>query len=341
MKTIQEVIQNNKWKSVSFEKSTDVNRLINSGIITRASDSAKQILDAIDYSNVQSTLTVGLVDSEWAEQNFGDASDNRAGAIEPLFDEVTVKTFYGNQWWAVRTIQKDLMNTSKPNKLVLEKIGRYWATQWNRIISATLSGLSSIQEITVGDGTKNLDRLMVVDAMAKKGDMGFGALDTMYMNSRTFADQLKKQIASGDVLFTRKQADIQVNDSGRVVANDTSAGQWVYDGVTPIVLDDTFADGVISLVSNGAFAFEQKNLNNPLMYYKDMKAGNGAGKEEFGTKALYILHPLGFSFKGVLGTDYASKSGLTLAELQGGGLYELKVDAKLAPITNLKVKLGE
>lgn len=338
--TILQVIQDNKWQSVSFEKSTEVNRLINSGIVTRAGEQARAMLNAIEYENVQSTFTVGLVDSEWAEQNLGDATDTQAATIEALFDEVTVKTFYGNQWWAVRTIQKDLLSASKPITLVGEKIGSYWATQWNRIISATISGMSDIAEITVGDGKTNIDRIMVVDAMSKKGDMGFGALDKMYMNSKTFADQLKKQITAGDQLFTRVKANTLIGANGKVVAENTNQDTWVYDNATPIVLDDTIKDGIISLVSDGAFAFEQKNLTSPLMHNNDPKAGNGSGKEEFGTKALYIMHPIGFSFVGVYGTDYASKSGLTLAELQGGGLYELKVDAKLAPITNLKVKLG-
>ena len=99
-------------------------------------------------------------------------------------------------------------------------------------------------------------------------------------------------------------------------------------------------DGKIALIDEGAFAYAEKdNIEKPLMYNEDSKAGNGAGSEDFGTKKLFILHPLGFTFVGVLGTDYASKSGLTLAELQGGGLYELAVDVKLSPITILWIAL--
>ena len=59
----------------------------------------------------------------------------------------------------------------------------------------------------------------------------------------------------------------------------------------------------------------------------------------FDTKKLFIIHPVGFTVTGVLGTDYASKSGFTLAELQGGGLYTLAVDVKLSPITILWIAL--
>jgi hypothetical protein len=35
-----------------------------------------------------------------------------------------------NQWWGAHKIQRDLMNMTEPNRLVLEHVGRFWATQW-------------------------------------------------------------------------------------------------------------------------------------------------------------------------------------------------------------------
>ena len=341
MPTIQDVILNNSWKSSSFMKSTDVNRLFNSGIVTTASDAAQKLINAIDYDNVQSTVRVGMVDYEWAEQNLGDASDNNATALEPIFDDLDVKTFYGNQWWAVRSIQKDLMNTTEPNRLVLNKVGQYWATMFNRIISATVSGMGDITDITVGDGTENLSRKMVIAARKKKGDMGFGKLAKMYMNSTTMADILDKQ-EDGVIneLITEKYGKVTIVKDGITQLVESDTPQYVYGGATPVVVDDAMRDGVISLIEENAFAFAQKDLSDPLMYDKSAKAGNGVGKEEWGTKSLYVLHPIGFSFVGVHGTDYASRSGLSLAELQGGGMYDIKVDPKLSPITNLRVRIG-
>jgi hypothetical protein len=340
--TLQEIIQDNRWSSITFEKSTYVNRLFNSGILTRASDQAKALLDALDLENVQSTLTVGIVDSEWQEQNFGDASDDTVTSIEPEFNEVNVKTFYGNQWWAVRTIQKDLLGATKPYEVVRDRIGKYWATQWNKIISATVSGLSDIAEITVGDGTANLSKTMITQARKRKGDMGVGKLANAYMSSTTLFDIIEKQengtISSEIIVETYGMVEI-VKDGVRQMVQSTTP-EYKLKGISPIVVDDSMKDGIISLVEDGAFAFEQKEFKKPIQYVNNPKAGKGAGKEEFGTKALYICHPIGFSFKGVYGTDYQSKSGLTLAELQGGGLYELKTDPKLCPITNLQVKIG-
>jgi len=341
MSLIADIIQNNNWKSSSFEDSTDVNRLYQAGILTSASPSAKDIVNAVGEDNVQSVVTVGLVDVDWAEQNLGDASDTTVAALEAVFGEAQVKTFYGNQWWGVRTIERDLMNSNEPNRLVLNKVGSFWATQINRIMSATVSGMSDIAAITVGDGLSNLSRTMVIDARKKKGDMGFGKLANMYMNSTTLADILTKQEA-GTIpeLITEKYSQVTIVKDGitQLVQSDTP--EYVYAGTTKVVVDDAMSDGIISMVEAGAFAHTFKDLTSPLTYSNDPKAGNGAGKEEWGTKALYIVHPIGFTFKGALGVSYASKSGLTLAELQGGGLYDLVVDPKLSMIQNLKVKIG-
>ena len=342
MATLQQVILDNNWRTSSFLKQKEVNKFISSGAVSAAGNNADAVLNALEYDNVQSVIKTGLVDSDFTEQNLGDATNTNAGAIEPVFTDVDVKTFYGNQWWMARTIQGDLMASTKPKQLIANKVGGYWATQWNKLISATVSGMSDIAAITIGDGTTELSATMIINARKLKGDMGFGKLAKMYMNSTTIADILEKQ-ALGTIpkeLITEKYNNQIVHVEGVQTVVTGSEPEYVYNGATRIVIDDAISDGVISLVEDGAFAFSQKQLNTPVMYNNNPKGGNGSGIEEFGTKSLYILHPIGFTFVGVLATDYASKSGLTVAELQAGGLYGLAVDPKLAPITNLKVKIG-
>lgn len=341
-KTIEQIILENKWKSSSFKDSTDVNRLFNSGIVSNASSQAEDMINAIDEQNVQSTMTVGLIDMPWVEANIGDASDDVVSSIESVYDEARVKTFYMNQWWGVRNIEKDLMNSNEPNRLVLEHVGRFWATQYNKIISATVSGMADIAAITFGDGLENLNEKLVIQARKSRGDMGWGKLARMHMNSVTLADILDKQVdgtITRELIVEKYGTVTQVIDGiTQVVQSDTH--EYMYKGVTPVVVDDTLTDGIISLIDNGAFAHSVKDLTSPLTYLNSPKAGNGAGKEEWGTKGLFIMHPVGFDFKGVQGTDFASKGGLTLAELQGGGLYDLVDDPKFARILNLRVKVG-
>lgn len=337
MATISEVILNNNWKTTSVNKSASVNAVLNSGIVTTTGQEAIDMLNAINEQNVQSKITTSLVQYPWAEGNLGDASGTVASALNVGFEEVDVKTFYVNQWWNVKTIQKDLLQSTTPNMVVNEFMGRFWSESYNKIIASTITGISSITELVQGDGTETFTDNLIIDTMLLKGDMGMQGLYSLQMNSKTFASAKKKAPSSFTQTFGTPIMQV-VNGVETTIQGKPNG--WVYNGYVKVIIDDVMTDGKIALIDENAFAFaEKENIEKPLMYNEDSKAGNGAGSEDFGTKKLFILHPLGFTFVGVLGTDYASKSGLTLAELQGGGLYELAVDVKLSPITILWIAL--
>lgn len=337
MATISEVILNNNWKATSVSKSASVNAVLNSGIVTTTGQEVTDLLNAINEQNVQSKITTSLVQYPWAEGNLGDASGTVATPLNVGFEEVDVKTFYVNQWWNVKTIQKDLLQSSTPNMVVNEFMGRFWSESYNKIIASTITGISSITELVQGDGTETFTDNLIIDTMLLKGDMGMQGLYSLQMNSKTFASAKKKAPSSFTQTFGT--AITQVVNGVETTIQGKPNG-WVYNGYVKVIIDDVMTDGKIALIDEGAFAWaEKENIEKPLMYNEDSKSGNGAGSEDFGTKKLFILHPLGFTFVGVLGTDYASKSGLTLAELQGGGLYELAVDVKLSPITILWIAL--
>lgn len=337
MATIAEVILNNNWKTTSVSKSTALNAVLESGVVATTGEDVTDLLNAINEQNVNSTITTSLAGYDWSEGNLGDASATVATALNPAFAEVDVKTFYVNQWFNVKTIQKDLLKSTQPNLLTNEFIGRFWAETYNKIIANTITGISTIAELVQGDGTETFTDNLVIDTMLLKGDMGMQGLYSMQMNSKTFASAKKKAPASFTQTFGTPI--VQVVNGVETTVQGKPTG-WVYNGYVKVVIDDVMTDGKIALIDEGAFAWaEKENIDEPLMYDKDAKAGNGAGSEDFGTKKLFVLHPIGFTFVGVLGTDYASKSGLTLAELQAGGLYELAVDVKLSPITILHIAL--
>lgn len=361
MSKIADIIQNNNWRTSSFERSTDVNRLFNSGILTMMGQQANDAVSAIDQSNVQSVITLGLSDFGFKEQNLGSSIiATKATSIAADFKEYQVKTFYGNQWWQVTNIERDLMQINKPLQHVNEKIGAYWAIQINKLIGATVSSLTRITEITTGDGTKNLSLQMVLDSRNLKAELGYGDLGRMYMSSGTLFDILTK-INDGRIpfpLITEAHGDLSISLTNPVgnpsspiyqtTAQQTrTAPMYVFNGVTPIVLDDSIANGTISIVENNAFGYARKDLTSPLMYANDPKSGNGAGSEEWGTKSLYVVHPLGFGFigkqgavPGTGGVTYVSRSGLTIAELLAYKQYALVEDVKLSKIMNLNVKIG-
>ena len=338
MATISEVILNNNWKATSVNKSASVNAVLNSGIVATTGQEVIDLLNAINEQNVQSKVTTSLVSYPWAEGNLGDASGTIASPLNIGFNEVDVKTFYVNQWWNVKTIQKDLLASTTPNATVNEFMGRFWSESFNKIIASTITGIATdVTELVNGDGTETFTDNLVIDTMLLKGDMGMQGLYSMQMNSKTFASCKKKAPASFTQTFGLPITQV-VNGVETTIQGKPTG--WVYNGYVKVIIDDVMTDGKIALIDENAFAFaEKENIEKPLMYDENSKSGNGAGSEDFGTKKLFILHPLGFTFVGVFGTDYASKSGLTLAELQGGGLYELAVDVKLSPITILWIAL--
>jgi hypothetical protein len=339
MATIAQIIQNNQWHSSDIRESTYVNKLFNSGVIRDGGDMAQAAINALEFDNVQSVVKTGLMDYAWHEQHLGDASDSEVAGVEIDLETVNVKTYYGNQWWTARTIQKDLMNSTNPMAVVNEFVGRYWSTQWNHIIASMVSGMSDIAAVTVGDGNHNFSSQMVDDACQKKGDMGYSKIATMYMSSTTVHDIMRKQKAANQPeVISRKYGQVTVVKDGITQLVQSTTPTLVYNGATPVIIDDTMINGVIAMVDEGAIAFTSKDLANPLMYDNSPRAGRGVGKEQWGSKALYILHPVGFTFN-ESSASY-SKSGLTIAQLRAGGRYALAVPAKISPITFVKCKIG-
>lgn len=338
MAVIADVILNNNWKATSVNKSLVVNKILTSGVVSQASQDATDMLGAINQQNINSTITTALIGYDWAEGNLGDSSADVASALAEAFTEANVKTQYVNQWWNVRTIQKDLLASTTPNKVVNDFMGRFWAETFNKFIASTVVGISTIAELVNDLGVGTFTEEAVLDTMIIKGDMGLNGLETMQMNSATFLSAKKKEKA----LFTQTfGADVTQVVGGVETTIKGKPTGWVYDGYVTVVIDDAMTNGIIALVDKNAFAYaEKENIEKPLMYNEDSKAGNGAGSEDFGTKKLFILHPVGFTVTGVIPTNYASKSGFTLAELQAGGIYALAVDKKLSPITILKVALA-
>jgi len=337
MPTIAEIVQNNQWHSSDIRESTYVNKMFNSGIIRDGGDMAQAAVNALDFDNVQSVIKTGLMEYPWQEQHLGDASDTEVSGVEIAMDTVNVKTYYGNQWWTVRAIQKDLMNSTHPMQVVNEFVGRYWSTQWNKLISSMLSGMAGITAITAGHEGHDFNEQMVDDARQKKGDMGYGKLANMYMNSFTAHYIMSKQKAANQKeLLSFRYGQVTVVKDGITQLVQSSVPELVYRGVTPVIVDDTMYDGTIALVDEGAIAFTTKDLANPLMYDNSPRSGRGVGKEQWGSKALYILHPVGFNFTEKAGNF--SKSGLTIANNLAGGNYSLAVPAKLSPITFIRCK---
>lgn len=360
-RTLEQIILDNEWTSHSFFDSTELNALITGGIIDTSDDRGEAILSGLDRQNVQSTYRLGFSDIDHSEANIGSTiSSQMVNGSRAFFKEANVKTFYNNQWWEVPAMERHLLNEAEPVRFLLEEIGRYWAQEIDMKIAATLDGMKDIPEITVGDGTKQFSEDLILMARELKGDFGVRELFTMYMSSATLFALLRKQRANTiDNLIVEAYGPTSLVGENRVGSDGTrgeaSRGfsnvlasrtpRFFYNGVTPIVVSDNLEDGIAHMVDNGAFAYNQANFTDPIVYDYQPRAGNGAGIEQYGSRALFLLHPKGFSFTGQQSQTggsgkFANNGGLTLAELKAGGQYELNEDVKLARIFNVRFTIA-
>jgi hypothetical protein len=250
--TIAQVILNSNWKATSVNKSLVVNKVLTSGIVSQASQDATDMLGAINEQNVPSLITTSLIGYDWAEGNLGDSSATVASALAEAFAEANAKTQYVNQWWNVRTIQKDILASTTPNATVNEFIGRFWAETFNKFIASTVVGLSTITALVNDLGVATFTSNAVLDTMIIKGDMGMIGLETMQMNSATFLSAKKKE----PTMFTQTfGSDImQVVGGVETTVRGKPTG-WVYDGYVTVVIDDAMTNGIIALIDKNAFAY--------------------------------------------------------------------------------------
>lgn len=344
MALLKDVLFDNNWNSASFHDSLAVNALIKTGVITPIRGSIRQDIDGLDSDNMKSIITSGIVSRTFAEPTGMDASDDEIAPNELSQEEYRVKTFYQAYSELERSIQDDIapMTVADARIHLINVFGDYWATHWNKIIAHTLKGMSTLVTITIGDGTANISRSMVLDARKLRGDLGFGKIGLMYMSSGTLYDALVKQenstISKGTIVETYGQNTITVDGVTTFVASETPV--YKFNGVTDIVLDDDLSDGIIGVVEGGAFGIGERNLSTPLETFRNPLSGGGSGKTQVISRKSFILHPIGFDFDGELGTDFVKVSELNYGELQGGGLYSIAHDVKETKITMLKVKIG-
>ncbi len=358
--TVEEVIANNNYSSISHIESTEANTFKNNPSITMTGTDGRLIMNAFTLvdKNIPSVLEVGYTGYKHEEWNIGNTSNDMAIAAEAFFLKYQTKTYYANRWFSIKTIQKDLMKSSDPAGLLNDFLAKDAFQYYNSVMCATLAGMKDIEEITVGDGTKNFSQSLVLEAEGIRGDAGYKGFNRFYMHSDTLKDILKKQ--DGIDINKALIQPIKIGEQATINVASGTAGTTIgqsiqtrmgglstmaYLGSVPIILDDELEKGIISILGDGAFAFAVAEKNDPIAYERIGKTGNGSGKEEFGMRVTFIMHPVGFNFTGVESTEtgagkYAEKTGLSLAELKAGGQYQAGYDIKQTKIIQIKVKMG-
>lgn len=343
MALLKDVLFENDWSSASFHDSHEVNRLINTGLLTPIEGAMRQDIDGLSSENMKSVIVAGIIYRVFQEPVGMDASDNEITPNELNQKEYKVKTFYQAYSERVRKIQEDIMPMSVEDAKVylVNFYGQYWATHWNNIMAYTIKGMVGISDIVVGDGTENFSHAMVRKARKMYGDKGYAGLGKFYMSSTTLDDILEKDESSTSrPLLSETYGQTTITKDGVTTVVQDENPTYKYNGVTPVEVDDAMPDGVIAIVSKGAFGIGERNISKPLVEAVNELAGLGSGVRQLVSRKSFVLHPTGFNFKGVLGTTFSKVSELSYAELGAGNQYEVAHDVKDTKIRILRVKIG-
>lgn len=344
MADLKDILFNNKWNSAVFQKSHAVNRLLSSGVFSPIRGGIRQDIDGLDSDNMKSVIVAGIVYKTFSEPMGMDASDNEIIPQEGSQVETTVKTFYQAHAQLTRQIQADIapLSVEGATDLIVQQYGEYWATHYNKLACYTIGSLSQIAEITIGDGTTNFNKGMVRKSRKLRGDKGYGKIGQFYMSSDTLDDILEKQENETipSPLVTERYGKITIVVDGVQTVVDSDVPTYVYNGVTEIVVDDDMISGIIGICELDAFGIGERDLPKSFGTNDNELAGNGSGTQAIVSRKAFILHPIGFKFIGVHGTDFAKIGELSYAELQINKLYDVAKDVKDTKITILKIKIG-
>ncbi len=349
---------NNKWRADVFLKSTALLTLIRNELIVSDGGDARTILEAMNETNIQETIDIGGIKYDDAEPNIGDATDTKATALTAQALTMKVKTQWRNQWWLLTNFSKVVYNkagsasTSIEEKLV-EAIGELWSFFFQQAMAATINGLALTADFINANPIVNASGAGMLERLSKWGVAGLMNNYYIAMNTTTLIDIVQKQKAGTINETLISKIDNTLMQTLLVMANGGSGlesenkinapFQWVWEGVTPIYINNDIKDGTIALMKRGAFIFSQSNKEDikALIYEKEEREGTGAGNSYVGSRGLYVLHPQGTTFKlSTADGTIAKKQGATNAELGKADAYGILDTVERSYILIYKVKIG-
>jgi hypothetical protein len=190
-----------------------------------------------------------------------------------------------NQGWSASDLAEALAGDD-PLKVVSQRVGTYWANQFDKLVVSTLKGLTA-DNIAANAGDMVVDATgstisaeLVIDAGATMGDAD-ERLAAIIMHSKTYARLAKLNLI-----------DFIPDSEGRVRFPS-------YLGYNVIRDDDCFQNGTIThtyLVARDAFAWGEGTPKHPVEVDRFPSGGNGGGVEQLWSRREFVIHPYGYSW---------------------------------------------
>lgn len=270
-----------------------------------------------------------------AEPNL--SSDNAASSATPqkiTAGKQIAQMAYLNQAYSSADLAGEIAG-SDPMQRVRNRFGRYWQRQWQRRVTASLSGI-------LADNVTNDSGDMVEDVSIADG--ANATADNLFSRSAftgagfTLGDQFESTsaIAVHSVVYKRMvdNDDIEfIPDSqGRMTIPTFMGRRVIVDDGMPVEAGGTSGFVYTSvLFGEGAIGYGEGAPQRPVEQDRDTLAGDGGGIDILIERKSWLLHPFGFAVDGT-----PAGNSFSLTELRDGANWNRVVDRKSTPLAFLK-----
>jgi hypothetical protein len=233
-----------------------------------------------------------------------------------------------NQGWSSSDLTEALAGDD-PLKVVSQRVGTYWANQFDKLVISTLKGLTA-DNIAANSGDMVKDATgstitadLVIDAAATMGDAD-ERLAAIAMHSKTYARLAKLNLI-----------DFIPDSEGRVRFPS-------YLGYNVIRDDDCYQNGTIThtyLLARDAFAWGEGTPKYPVEVDRFPAQGMGGGVEQIWSRREFVIHPYGYSW--AIATPGAGMAGQspTNAEMEAATAWTRNAPRKNVGIAVLITNL--
>lgn len=283
-------------QAVLVENTTKLN-IVQSGLVK-----IDPLLD--EYAAASSKTGTFPFDDDLGDQDPNIVTDNPDTESTPLKTSSKESKWIKNFWhqsWSAMTLARELHHSQNdPLDLIINRAQNYWDKVYQKFTSSIIVGLtahniaSDSSDFVLDVSTSNtpntanyLDSAKIIEGEAKMGD-SVGELTTIIMHSQIYnrlrqLDLIDFESKSAqDTLFGMYQGKtVIVNDSASLVG--TSGSNVTYDTI---------------LCGAGIMGMGTALPIVPSEVTREAAKGNGGGQDILHFRAVNIIHPYGFSYKG-------------------------------------------
>lgn len=265
------------------------------------------------------------------------SSDNAGSSATPqkiTAGKQIAQMAYINQAYSSADLAGEIAG-SDPMQRVRNRFGRYWMRQWQRRVTASLTGV-------LADNVANDSGDMVEDVSIADGDNA--AATNLFSRSAftgagfTLGDQFESTsaIAVHSVVYKRMvdNDDIEfIPDSqGRMTIPTFMGRRVIVDDGMPVEAGGTSGFVYTSvLFGEGAIGYGEGSPKMPVETDREPLQGDGGGVDILIERNSWLLHPFGFAVDATPAAD-----SFSLTELRAAATWNRVVPRKTVPLAFLK-----